>query len=354
MDLMSFTMAFIFIYGIVFINFSIAILALRKKQLTHWLTSIFLIDFGSMCLAGGICVQNNYQGILTNLAVFIPMALLSPSGLALALATLGVLKRRRKMAGLIAAGTLFMIILGAALSIFSVPWRFIFTPVYLWLCATFLILLIVERLELGPIKFLPKELTILLTLVLGVVLDTFGMTIFQIMDWYPGLYSLWIALILTILVILLLFFRFPKTFRLIEEQSAKIRYERSRLKKINRQKALDLLNDLIRNKKVYRDPELNLSSLAGLMDMSPPQLSEFLNNNLGTAFSDFINKVRIDEVKHRLKYDRDKSVIEIAFDCGFNSKSTFNLVFRKFTGYSPSQFRRIPMEELRIKPGANN
>jgi AraC-like DNA-binding protein len=63
---------------------------------------------------------------------------------------------------------------------------------------------------------------------------------------------------------------------------------------------------------------------------------------LGKNFNDLINGFRIEEVKTRLKApgEAGRSVLEIAFDCGFNSKTSFNRTFKKFTGMTPSNFRR--------------
>jgi AraC-like DNA-binding protein len=75
--------------------------------------------------------------------------------------------------------------------------------------------------------------------------------------------------------------------------------------------------------------------------MSTHNLSEILNTRLNQNFYDFINRYRVEEVKKRLsENDSGKfSLIAIAFDSGFNSKSSFNTIFKKLTGVTPSQFR---------------
>jgi len=91
----------------------------------------------------------------------------------------------------------------------------------------------------------------------------------------------------------------------------------------------------------HRDFELTLTSLAKQVNMSRNQLSEVLNCSLGCNFYDFVNKYRVEDVKQLMvnpKY-KDYTIIAIAFEAGFPSKSTFNTVFKKFTGLTPSEYR---------------
>jgi len=69
-------------------------------------------------------------------------------------------------------------------------------------------------------------------------------------------------------------------------------------------------------------------------------LSQVLNEKMNTNFYTYINNLRIEQVKERLKhFDPLKETIEgIAFDCGFNSKSTFNVLFKKVTNLTPTNY----------------
>ena len=93
--------------------------------------------------------------------------------------------------------------------------------------------------------------------------------------------------------------------------------------------------------KLYLNSDLTLRELAEKLSISPHNLSEILNTRLNQSFYDFINRYRVEEVKRRLAdNDSDKySLIAIAFDSGFNSKSSFNTIFKKQTGSTPSQYR---------------
>ena len=92
----------------------------------------------------------------------------------------------------------------------------------------------------------------------------------------------------------------------------------------------------------YRDPDLTLPNLAERLDTTPHKLSEVLNTELGQTFYDFINKYRVDDVRRRLAESRSKNlnVLTVAMDAGFASKSTFNQVFKKQTGQTPSTYRK--------------
>lgn len=67
-----------------------------------------------------------------------------------------------------------------------------------------------------------------------------------------------------------------------------------------------------------------------------------VNTYLGQNFYNFINKYRIEEVKKKLSEDNSKenNILTIALETGFNSKSTFNTVFKKIEGVTPSEYRK--------------
>jgi AraC-like DNA-binding protein len=98
---------------------------------------------------------------------------------------------------------------------------------------------------------------------------------------------------------------------------------------------------MIKNK-VFTDPELNLQMLAEQLSLSAHQLSQVINHGKESNFYDFINSYRIDEVKKQLCVleSKNRSIITIAFDAGFNSKATFNRIFKSATNQTPSSFRK--------------
>ena len=94
------------------------------------------------------------------------------------------------------------------------------------------------------------------------------------------------------------------------------------------------------NEHAYKDNQLNLISLSELVGVSTHHLSEVLNQHEGKNFYQFVNDYRVNYVcEHLIKGSKPK-IIELALDAGFSSKSTFNAVFKQFTGLSPTQYRQ--------------
>jgi len=90
----------------------------------------------------------------------------------------------------------------------------------------------------------------------------------------------------------------------------------------------------------YLNPDLSLSSLAGLINMHPNQLSWLLNESLGKNFNEFVNHYRVEAFKTLAKDSANANitVLGLAYDSGFNSKTVFNNYFKKETGLTPKQF----------------
>ena len=86
-------------------------------------------------------------------------------------------------------------------------------------------------------------------------------------------------------------------------------------------------------------PSLSLKELAKRMRSNETYVSQAINLGLGTNFNQFINQLRIEYAKNLLA-TTESNVLDVALDSGFNSKSTFNRVFREMTGQTPTQFRK--------------
>lgn len=108
------------------------------------------------------------------------------------------------------------------------------------------------------------------------------------------------------------------------------------------QELVDKLLTYMTEKKPYLDAELTLSFLAKDLNISRSQLSVLINEGTGDNFYDFVNKYRVEEVK-RLMTDpqvKNYNLLGIALEAGFKSKSTFNLIFKRFTGLTPTEYRK--------------
>ncbi|WP_159466769.1 AraC family transcriptional regulator [Dyadobacter sp. 3J3] len=100
------------------------------------------------------------------------------------------------------------------------------------------------------------------------------------------------------------------------------------------------LENLMQLEKVYLNNELSLPVLAQQMGVSIHELSFLINDVYGENFFSFVNRHRIEEAKrllHSEKYET-LNILGIAYEAGFNSKTTFNTAFKKSTGLSPSEF----------------
>lgn len=97
-----------------------------------------------------------------------------------------------------------------------------------------------------------------------------------------------------------------------------------------------------KNEKPYLNPELTLGTLAKELGVTPDYLSLILNTKLHRNFFDFINHHRVEEFKQicREHPDKNSTIMSMAWDAGFNSKPTFNRVFKKITGITPGEFVR--------------
>ena len=92
--------------------------------------------------------------------------------------------------------------------------------------------------------------------------------------------------------------------------------------------------------KLYREPRLSLLQLSKSTQISPKDISRAINVNMQMSFSDFINLFRVEEVKSEMQKQNQKlSLLGLAYDAGFNSKSSFNAVFKKLEGCTPTDFR---------------
>lgn len=108
------------------------------------------------------------------------------------------------------------------------------------------------------------------------------------------------------------------------------------------QELIKRLLDHMEEQKSYLDPELTLSQLAKDLNISRSLLSQLINDGIGDNFYDFINKYRVQQVKNLMTDPRVKhfSMLGIALEAGFKSKSTFNLIFKRFTGLTPTEYRK--------------
>ncbi|MCA1967435.1 MAG: helix-turn-helix domain-containing protein [Flavobacterium sp.] len=94
--------------------------------------------------------------------------------------------------------------------------------------------------------------------------------------------------------------------------------------------------------KLYLNGKLSIQDVSEKLNIPKHYISEVLNEHMKTNFQDFINEYRVEEFIKRLKNDQNNqfTLLGIAIDVGFNSKSSFNAIFKKFKGLTPTEFKK--------------
>ena len=94
--------------------------------------------------------------------------------------------------------------------------------------------------------------------------------------------------------------------------------------------------------KIFLDPDLTLQKLSQQLHVHYNHLSQIINKHMNKSFNDYINSYRIEEARKKLADPEEsgKTILEIAYDTGFYSKSVFNTAFKKFTGMTPTQYKK--------------
>ena len=136
-------------------------------------------------------------------------------------------------------------------------------------------------------------------------------------------------------------FRLPER-RAKQKMEEDRKYEASTLTPAKVRTYSHKLVKLMEEDKQYLDPDLSAAALAESLGISRKHLSQVINQQFHLNFKNFVNRYRVEEAKKRLldPKEQDFVLLKIALDVGFNSKSVFNEAFKKFTGMSPSEYRK--------------
>jgi len=120
------------------------------------------------------------------------------------------------------------------------------------------------------------------------------------------------------------------------------KYASSRLTDSEARQYTEELIQYMESSKPYLNPDLSLSQLADEIDITSHYLSQVINEKFNHNFFDFINGYRVEAFKEKIKDPgySNYSFLGIAFECGFNSKSAFNRIFKQTTGLTPTQYKK--------------
>ncbi len=119
------------------------------------------------------------------------------------------------------------------------------------------------------------------------------------------------------------------------------KYQKSGLSPEKADEYLNQLKKLMEEDEIYTNPDITLKDLSEHLGTSTHNISEVINTRLHQNFFDFINRYRIERVKRDLldKKKEHYTLFAIAVDAGFNSKSGFNAIFKRYTDQTPSEYR---------------
>ncbi|MDW3652640.1 MAG: helix-turn-helix domain-containing protein [Bacteroidia bacterium] len=139
-----------------------------------------------------------------------------------------------------------------------------------------------------------------------------------------------------LLLLLWIFKRRNNTSFLVQQ----VKYANKKIEEKEAKSIAGKLDILFQTEALYKNPELKLPQLAARLDIAPHLLSQYLNDNLGKSFSNFINEYRIQAAEEMLKHEHHLTLEAIGQECGFKSNSSFYTAFKKFKGQTPAKFKK--------------
>lgn len=120
----------------------------------------------------------------------------------------------------------------------------------------------------------------------------------------------------------------------------KQKYGNNRLPDFVREPIVNQLNEYMESARPWLKIDLTLSQLAASINVNPHHLSQIINSEFGKSFACYINEYRVNAACRLLSDANNRTVLDIAMDSGFSSKSSFNALFKKHTGLTPSEYRK--------------
>ncbi len=143
----------------------------------------------------------------------------------------------------------------------------------------------------------------------------------------------------TIIFLFLVNFIYPDFYRTLHRVVEAEKEKRSYLSGLDLDSLDQRLSSAMKDEELFIREDITLNTLAETLGITPHQLSEFINNRFQKNFTTYINEFRINKAKDLLLKDDRVTILAVAYDVGFKSKSRFNTVFVKHTGETPSRFR---------------
>ncbi|WP_111642170.1 helix-turn-helix domain-containing protein [Marinimicrobium alkaliphilum] len=106
--------------------------------------------------------------------------------------------------------------------------------------------------------------------------------------------------------------------------------------------AVDRVRAAMEDEKLYLKHNINIEQFSERLNLPPKEVSSVINKHFGTNFFEFVNTYRVEEAKRLLTSPdyKDKTILDVLMDAGFNSKSAFHRFFKRLVGVSPSEYRK--------------
>ncbi len=155
-----------------------------------------------------------------------------------------------------------------------------------------------------------------------------------------------LALMIFVYATALLAIRVPLSYRPqpepVQEAPPKPRYAAGLIPMDARAAMLAALSAQVETGEAWRNGELKLEELAEQSAMTPHELSQLINETFDKNFQDYLNGYRVEALKQALHAPQhaDVTILDLGLECGFNSKSALNRIFKNHTGMTPGEFRK--------------
>lgn len=166
----------------------------------------------------------------------------------------------------------------------------------------------------------------------------------QLIDAFMERNFVFVSIFINFVFAVLIFYKalaHPEIFSGVLKAGPILKYEQSKLTDEKKAEYLNRLEHYFSQRKPFLSPSLTINDVASDLQISSKYISQIINESLHKNFYDFINSYRIEESKRLLResYNSGKTVLEILYDSGFNSKSAFNAAFKKQTGTTPTSYK---------------
>jgi AraC-like DNA-binding protein len=330
----------IFAYGFLFLHLGFIILFIKKRKKIHDILLLLTFDFSLMCLIGSITVFNDLSSMTLNFLVFITLTAIAPLGLDLFIEFFCVRGKWKRMLQVVRIATVLVICTALAFFYAEVSTNLVYAFGYAWLILVLSSFLFIESGNLLPFKTMPNTLKRFYVLICFDIFCISGIFTVQI----TGLISLssffWFLVINSLIMKIAHIIKNPGTFETIEDEISVRRAGRSKIANLDETELIERLQSLMKDDRLFLYPELRLAGLSKKLKITTHQLSEFINRKYSMTFNNFINQYRIEYACLLLKENQEYSIMEIAYESGFNSKSAFNAAFKAITGITPTTFCR--------------